>query len=111
MGGRRGNGVSHWGILEMLKDDLYKYARQNELILLEDPFHASTGYEFQRKVSRSRYRCVGYILGPRESVFYLRDAANKHKTIDYRELLKFDKEELSYDLIIDVLERYLFSTD
>lgn len=94
----------------MLIEELKRFAKQSGLLGREDIFHASTGYEFQRKLSRHEFLCVGYILGPKESVFYIREVY-QGVTKNYHEIFKFTQQELSYSLVVETVQRFLLNKD
>lgn len=76
---------------------LKRFAEHEGFTLKEDPFHASTGCEFQCKIPTGIF-CVGYILGPLESVLYTRLIHNK-VTKTYRVVRKIKMSDFNYDSI------------
>ncbi len=64
--------------------ELDAYANIKGWKLVLDPFHGSTGYEFQMKVCGIT-RCAGCIIGPKVVTFYTRNRIGS-KTENYEEV-------------------------
>jgi len=87
--------------MDILRDDLQMFARRNGLTLGEDPFHASTGYEF-RKGSGSGSIRVGFLCSPETATFYRRRVEGR-ETVEYSEIRTVALEKLTCALVEEVV--------